>query len=174
MRLRRGNRGASSRMTSSVYRPLSTSGFACRGGRFSVPCEVIRSGGDGRCASIRAPRSSRTASGNRSAGGPNARRATICSVTRNEPIREDSVHAVVPRTPPRIGSRATLRARNARAAQRESDHAAGASDDPRSPPRGLRDRHSVKWAGTRSVAKCEARADAPTPRRARDAKRCET
>lgn len=33
-------------MTSSVYRPLCSFGFAFRGGRFSVPCEVIRSGGD--------------------------------------------------------------------------------------------------------------------------------
>lgn len=46
MRLRRENRGASSRMTSSVYRPLCSFGSAFRGGRFSVPSEVIRSGGD--------------------------------------------------------------------------------------------------------------------------------
>lgn len=53
MRLRRGNRGASSRMTSSVYRPLCSFGFAFRGGRFSVPCEVIRSGGDYSCCALR-------------------------------------------------------------------------------------------------------------------------
>lgn len=90
----------------------------------------------------------------------------IRRATRNELIREDSVHSVVHRTPQRFASRATPRVRSACTAQRESDHAAGASEDPGSPRRGRRDRRSVKWAGThrhrddhdsRSAAKHEVR-----------------
>lgn len=109
------DRGASCRMTSSVYRPLCSFGFACSGGRFSVPCEVIRSGGDDSyfvlrhglrpdtCASYFVTGSART----RSATEPHALRATTWRVTRNTPLRGQSVQPVEHDQTPHVASRAT-------------------------------------------------------------------
>lgn len=148
MRLRRGNRDASSRMTSSVYRPLCSYGFAFRGGRFSVPSEVIRSGGDGRCAPNRAPHSPRTASGNSRCALRNGLRPVIAPRADQMRFAQRSLRyaqRIDPRGPrpcrlaptsPPFASRATSRARSACAAQRESDHTVSASEAPGSPPKG--------------------------------------
>lgn len=143
MRLRRGNRGASSRMTSSVYRPLCSFGFAFRGGRFSVPPEVIRSGGDGlRCALRNGLRpSTRTSyfisssARTRSASGPLARHATS---TASRATRRSARTPSMPSPPnsPLIAFRVTPRARSACTAQRETDHEEGASEAPGFPPKG--------------------------------------
>lgn len=108
----------------------------------------------------------------RSASGPLARHATS---TASRATRRSARTPSMPSPPnsPLIAFRATPRARSACTAQRETDHEEGASEDCGTHRRGRWDRRSVKWAGTRSVAKCEARADAPTPRRPRHAKRCE-
>lgn len=98
----------------------------------------------------------------RSASGPYALRATSRSATRNEPLREGTVHAGVHESPPRIASRATYRARSASAAQRES--IASRLDPMSSDP---------STSSTSSTLR-EVGGDAPTPRRPRDAKRCET
>lgn len=149
------DRGASSRMTSSVYRPLCSFGFAFRGGRFSVPCEFIRSGGDDSRSALRhaarllvlrtshraAPGSSRCAlrNGLRPAIAP---RAGILPITQRslryaQQVESRRPSPCRPAPPmPHIASRATSQARSACTAQRESDHTVSASEDPGSPPTG--------------------------------------
>lgn len=110
MRLRRGNRGASSRMTSSVYRPLCSFGFALRGGRFSVPSEVIRSGGEALRFALRHGLRPSTRAAHFVTGYAREplRERALCasrntrSVTRNAPVREDLIHPACTETPRRM------------------------------------------------------------------------